>query len=521
MPPGGTLRLLAQSAPGTIDPQINYTGQAWQLLITAYDGLVALRKVAGPDGNQVVPDLAEALPVIDQGGLRYEFRLRRGLRFSDGSALRASDAAASLRRLFRIGSPTAGSFYGNIAGAQACLDHPEGCLLEGVSADDAAATLTIRLSRPDPELLFKLSLPHASILPAAAPDHDSGTVPLPGTGPYLIESYQPSSHLRLVRNPQFHLWSRDAQPEGGPDVIEERFGLEDEAEVTQVERGEADWMFDTPPADRLGELGARFADRVRLNLALALWYLPLNVHEPPFDDVRVRRAFDLAIDRDAIARLAGGPRLATPACRILPPGIEGHVDAGCPYDPAQARALVAASGTAGQRVTLVIDTSAMERAIGTYVISMLADLGYDARLRALSGNIQFAYIQNSGNHVQVSLTSWSSDYPAPSDFLPTLFGCAAFHPNSDSSVNMSGFCDPALDARSAAALAMPAGPERAAAWAGIDQALGEVAPAVVLFNPAVIDLISRHVGHYVSHAQYHWLADQSCLRAAESNRRTP
>jgi len=519
---GGVLHMLAQTAAGSVDPQINYTAQMWQIFIMAYDGLVAFRKTSGEEGNEIVPDLADALPAPTDDGLTYVFHLRPGLRFSDGSPVRPADAAASLRRIFRVSSPTAGSFYGAIAGADACLADPVACTLPGVRSDDAAGTVTIHLSRPDPELLPKLALPHASVVPEASPGHDSGTAPLLGTGPYRIDSYDPAQSLRLTRNPFFHARSADAQPDGFPDVIEERFGLEDEAEVTQVENGQADWMFDTPPSDRLGELGGRFASQVHLNPALAIWLMPLNVNEPPFDDVRVRRALNFALDRAALAKLFGGPRLAVPTCQTLPPRLPGYAPY-CPYtrdpgpawsapDPAQARALVAASGTAGQRVTLVTDTSTIQRAIGTYVIGVLRDLGYDARLRALSGNVQFTYIQNTDNHVQISLTTWYSDYPSAFDFLAVLYGCASLHKGSDSSINMSGLCDPALDARMAAALNTTDADERSRRWAAIDREVTDLAPAAVLFNPDYIDVTSRRVGHFTYHDQYHWLPDQSWVQ---------
>ena len=72
---------------------------------------------------------------------------------------------------------------------------------------------------------------------------------------------------------------------------------------------------------------------------------------------------------------------------------------------------------------------------------MLNKLGYKASVKAISGNIQFTYIQNTKNKVQISVTQWYQDYPAPSDFLYVLFGCDSFHPGSDTSVNIAGFCD--------------------------------------------------------------------------------
>jgi peptide/nickel transport system substrate-binding protein len=505
---GGTLRLLASSAAGTLDPQVNRTAQFWQVFALAYDGLVAYRKVAGAAGREIVPDLADALPEVEEGGLLWRFRLRPGVRFSDGRPVQASDVAASLRRAFTVPGGSGGAFYGAILGAEACVAAPAACALEGVQADDALGTVAIRLARPDPEFLLKLALPTASVVPADSPARDAGLAPLPGTGPYRITEYDPTARLRLARNPQFREWSADAQPDGFVDAVEYAFGLEDEAEVTQVENDQADWLFDTPPQDRLEELGTRYAGRVHLDPAFALWYAPMNTRLLPFSDVRARRAVNLAVDRGAMVKLFGGPRLAEPLCGALPPGLPGYAP-GCPYAPpdlARARRLVAESGTAGSRVTLVIDDSGVQRALGTYLQSVLRDLGYDARLRALSGSIQFTYIQNSANSVQISLTPWFSDYPAASDFLPLLFGCAAFQPGSDASTNISGFCDPALDA------AMKAAGTDPEAWARADRIVTDAAPAAVLFAPRYIDVTSARVGHFVYHEAFHWLMAEAWVR---------
>ena len=503
---GGELRLLARSAAGTIDPQVNYTAQYWQLFALAYDGLVAFRKVAGDRGNELVPDLADALPA-PKDGLTYAFHLRPGLRFSTGAPVLASDAAASFRRIFRVSSPTADTYYGAIAGARACLRAPDACVLEGVEADDAAGTVTIRLDHPDPEFLTRLALPHASVLPADVPPRDLGNTPLPGTGPYLIRSYDPGQGIEIVRNPHFRQWSADAQPDGYPDRIRYDFGLEDTAEITAILNGQADWTFDAPPSDRLAELGARHAGLVHLNPSFAIWFLPMNTRLAPFDNLRVRRAVNMAVDRRALVKLFGGPRMAQPSCQILPPGLPGY-EPYCPYklDLPAAQRLVAESGTAGQAVTLVTDDSPVARAIGTYLLDVLRDLGFMPRLRSLSGNVQFTYIQNTRNRVQISLTNWYADYPSASNFLGGVFGCAAFRPGSDASPNISGWCDPAMDRELGAALADPSGAWRIAA---LDRQLTDAAAAAVLFNPMYVDVVSARVRGYAYHNQFRWLIGQA------------
>ena len=83
-------------------------------------------------------------------------------------------------------------------------------------------------------------------------------------------------------------------------------------------------MFDPPPADRLVELGTKYADQVHINTLTACWYAPMNINLPPFNNLKARQAVNFAIDRKALVKLFGGPNLASPACQILPPGFPGH-----------------------------------------------------------------------------------------------------------------------------------------------------------------------------------------------------
>ncbi|MGH6962624.1 MAG: ABC transporter substrate-binding protein, partial [Dongiaceae bacterium] len=262
---GGTLRLLAVGAGGTIDPHVNYTLQYWQLYQSIYDGLTSFKHANGVEGFTVVPDLAEELPPPADDGKSYTFKLRKGIKFSDGRELTVKDAVASFQRIFKVSSPTAGGFYAGIVGADKCLAEPATCTLEGgVVGDEAAGTVTINLVQPDPELFQKLAVPHAAILPADAPPSDVGTQSLPGTGAYMIAAYDPNKQLKIVRNPHFKEWSADAQPDGYPDEINYDFGLTDEAAINAIINGEADWTLDPPPPDRLVEIGTKYKDQVHV-----------------------------------------------------------------------------------------------------------------------------------------------------------------------------------------------------------------------------------------------------------------
>ncbi|RUZ73061.1 ABC transporter substrate-binding protein [Mesorhizobium sp. M7A.F.Ca.US.006.01.1.1] len=522
---GGTIRLLARSAAGTLDPHINYTDQGWQMYQPIYDGLVAFRKAEGMDGFTVVPDLAETLPQVSNDGKTFTFKLRKGIKFSSGQDLGVKDVVASFQRIFKVSGPTSGTFYAGIVGADKCLADTKSCTLEGgVVGDEAAGTITINITKPDAELLYKLALPHAVVLPADTPAEDMGSKPIPSTGAYMISAFDPNKGMTVSRNPNFKQWSEEAQPDGYPDVVQYDFGLSDEAAVTAIQNGEADWMFDALPSDRLGELGSKSMDQLHISPLSAWWYAPLNNRLAPFDNEKARQAVAYAIDRNTLVKLFGGKVLASPVCQVLPPDFPGHEDY-CPFtknpgakwsapDLDKAKQLVEDSGTKGQKVTIIVEDTAISRSIGVYLQSVLTSIGYVADVKPISSNIQFTYIQNTNNKVQMSVTQWYKDYPAASDFLNILFSCASFRDGSDASINIAGFCDKEIDAKMQKALDLGVTDQKAAdkMWAEIDRQVTDKAPAVGLFTPKRLDFVSKRLGNFKFNRQFNWMITQSWVQ---------
>ncbi len=518
---GGTVKLLASTAGGTLDPQVNYTLQYWQLYQATYDGLVSFQKVAGPGSFDVVPDLAAAMPKVTNNGKTYTFVLRKGIKFSNGQTVTVNDVLSSMQRIFKVSNPNAGSWYNVIVGGAACLTKPATCTLKGgVSVNAATNTIVFNLTSPDAEFLDQLAVPFGSILPSSAPPKDSGDTPIPGTGAYEFKSYNPNTGIVMVRNPYFKVWSAAAQPQGYPNEIDMTFGNTVESEVTAVENNQADWVFDPLPTDRLQQLSTKYASQLHVNTLTADWYLPMNTNIAPFNNLKARQALNYAIDKNAAVSLFGGKLLATPTCTILPPNFPGYVQS-CLYnktksstyagpDLAKAKALVKASGTAGTKVGLVVTNDPVNEAVGQYVLSVLNAIGYKATLKPQSANIQFNYIQNTKNKVQISLTQWYQDYPAASDFLKVLLSCSAFHPNSDNSINIAGYCNKTIDAQMNQAESLELTNQTAAnkIWGQVDQALMKQAPWVPLFNPKLVDFVSKRVGNYQFSHQFYMYVDQ-------------
>src|SRR5437588_4696623 len=158
---GGTLKLVAKAAGGTLDPQVNYTLEYWQLYQATYDGLLAFTKAGGSSAFVVVPDLASDYKITN-GGKTWVFNLRKGMKFSNGQPLTVKDVVASFQRIFKVKSPTSGTFYAGIVGASACVKKPATCTLKGgVVGNPSANTVTINLVAADPEFKYKLAVPHA------------------------------------------------------------------------------------------------------------------------------------------------------------------------------------------------------------------------------------------------------------------------------------------------------------------------------------------------------------------------
>jgi peptide/nickel transport system substrate-binding protein len=522
---GGTFTILANSAFGVADPAQNYTLEEWQLLIDTHDGLVGFAHVGGLAGTKIVPDLATSLPTPTDGGKTYLFHIRHGIKFSNGQTLKPSDFVTTFERQFTVPGPTA--FYSDIVGASKCST--KGCnLSSGVVANDSNYTLTIHLTQADPEFLDQLSLPFAYAVPSGTSMKLTGNKVPPGTGPYMWKSYNPNTAAVLVRNPYFHVWSAVAQPAGYPNEIIEKYGLPVSDEVTEVQNGEADEVFDGDqiPSDQLTQLNSpKYAGQVHVNTLTADWYFALNTSRPPFNNLEARQAINYAANRSAYVKIAGGPSLAVPACQILPPNFPSYKPY-CPYttgshtvwsgpDLAKAKQLVKASGTAGDKVVVDGTTDEVGKALVEQMVSDLNSIGYKASAQLLTASIQYPFVQNSTNSSKwnVGWSAWYQDYPAPSDFLNVLLGCGSIHPNSDASPNIAQYCDKSTQNQINKAESIEATDpsEAASLWTQVDHEDTNEAPWVDMYNPKQIDFLAKSVHGYEWNPQWYILIDRLWL----------
>jgi YVTN family beta-propeller protein len=497
-------------------------------LAGVYDGLVAFRKAGGGRWDTLVPDLAVTLPRPAEGGTTYTFTLRRGIRYSSGALVRASDFRRGLQRQLSFGDVPA--YYEGILGAPACHRNPQRCdLSAGIVTDDAAGTVTFRLGQADPDFLYKLALLFAAPAPPGAAGHLMDRAPfLPGTGPYMISRYRPDSSLTLVRNPRFRQWSYAAQPPGYPDVIrfEQMAGPRQQEQA--VEAGRADIVdttsFNGQPSR---PLAVRYPTRVHSTPKLITTFLFLNTRQPPFTSLKARQALSYAIDRARIIQLLGldSPE-ATPTCQVLPAGSPSYQPY-CPYtagakdgawhgpDLATAVRLAHESGTTQVPVTVWNNQTDFGQPAGAYLAGLLRQLGYRATVRNVPQDQYHAAVHDSSRKIQLGLAGWEADIPIASDFFLPVLTCRSFDQNPASTANVAGFCDPQADQLASEAQAAQQTDPAAARklWAKLDRLVTGQAPWVPILNASETVFVSARVGNYQESPSYAGpLLDQIWIR---------
>jgi peptide/nickel transport system substrate-binding protein len=338
--------------------------------------------------------------------------------------------------------------------------------------------------------------------------------PLPGTGPYTFTRFA-RWRVELVRNSHFHVWSPDARPDGFPDRIAVRLSAP-RAQIAAVDRGAADIALIFHGIRRVAGLRTRYGARLHTDPHPGLWYAFMNVRTPPFDDVRVRRALNYAVDRGHVAELLGTRETQVPTCQLLPPGIQGYTPS-CPFtanpnpagtwtgpDLARAHRIVAASGTRGMKVE--VWGSHPWEPLGRYVASLLNRLGYRATVRNFDElHLIFETAVAKPPGPQLGLWGWEADSAAPYSFLSSLVAC------SGGPSNFSHFCDPEIDARMEQAAAAE-GPEASELWRRVEASLASQAPTVPLVNEQYVSLAAQRVGNYQYHPVWGALLDQLWVR---------
>jgi len=473
-PQGGSLTFISSSFPDHLDPQLSSTVGAWQAEYNTYIPLLTFKHATGQEGSEVAPGLAKDLPTMSEDGKDYTLQLQRGLRYSDGTPVKASDFQTTMQRLFDLGSPGARLFTGIVGAA----DYADGkaSSISGITSNDSTGAITLRLNAPDGELETKLASPFAALVPPKTPASDQTSRPPPATGPYEITRSDPPHRFVLERNPQ---WAGVNQglisnvPTPHADSITQTVVRNASTATTQVERNQADFMIGPPPADRLLELKWKYLDRFRTDAAPSIYYFWMNTTEPPFDDLRVRQAVGYAIDPAALQRIYD--TLMSPTQQVLPPGVPGYLKfTAYPHDVATARELIRQADPSDRKITVWTDARAPDQRAGAYLQSVLGRLGFEAKLRVVSARAYYHTVGNPNTpNLDAGFASWSPQLPHPNQYFGILSGHAIRQADNP---NLAQLDDPTLNHEIERLAGQPLDPITAGDYSALDRSVMAKAP---------------------------------------------
>ncbi|ABE57576.1 ABC transporter substrate-binding protein [Chromohalobacter israelensis] len=487
---GGDIVVTYQNDVATLDPAIGYDWQNWSMIKSLFDGLIDYE----PGTTELKTDLAKDYEISDNG-LTYTFHLREGVTFHNGREMVASDVKYSLERTVNpeTQSPGAG-FFSSIEGFDAVASG-ESMALSGITTPDDY-TVKIQLSAPDAAFLHIMALNFASVVPKESVEkwgRDFGKHPV-GTGAFELQDWALGQRLTFVKNDDYY---RDGIPY--LDRIDFEIGQEPNVALMRLQRGEVDIAGDgIPPAQFLQfRNDPEFKDLMVIGDQLHTGYLTMNVTMPPLDEVEVRRAINMAINKERIVRIINGR--AIPANQPLPPAMPGYDEEyeGYPYDVAQAKALLeeAGYGDGFDTEIYVMNTDPQPR-IAQAIQQDLAQIGVRAEIKSLA---QANVIAAGGDKEQAPMVwsggmAWIADFPDPSNFWGPILGCEGAVPGG---WNWAWYCNEELDAEADAADAMVAPDQqqaRAERWGKIFTTAMDDAPWVPIFNEQRFTVHSARMG---------------------------
>jgi peptide/nickel transport system substrate-binding protein len=419
---GGELTFNYPSFPDFLDPALAYTVAGWQAIIPTYTSLTTYRREEGAGGAQLIPGLIEALPEVSEDGKTYTMKLRSGLKYSDGSPVKANDFEHSVKRLITLESGGASFFTSTISGAEEYqkAGKAKGDI-KGIEADDQTGEITVELKDANGQFPFILSMPFSAPVPGDTPFEVLTKNPPPGTGPLKITSVDGSRRFVMEKNENYV--EIPGLQKAHVDKITVNVVQNNERSIQDVLQNKADWMDDPSAGDALREFKNTAKERYEEPVTNSTYYFFLNQKTKPFDNPEVRKAVHYAIDKRALAKLFGGQ--LEPGCNFLPPGMQGYEKIeDCPFgdpnaapDLEKAKQMIKDAGVEGDKVTVWGNTEDQTKKVTEYLESVMKEIGFDAKSQIVDGEVYFQTIGAQKTKAQAGFANWFQDYPHPANFM--------------------------------------------------------------------------------------------------------
>lgn len=444
---GGSIKTAYTSFPDYLDPALSYTQEGWQSIWTVYTPLLTYNHAEGEEGATVVPGLAEEMPDISADGKTYTLKLRNGLKYSDGSAVKSSDFEHSIQRVLNLESGGS-SFYLGIEGAEKYVKGGKANAdISGIETNNQTGEITIKLLKPDGRFPYILAMPFASLVPGDTPFKNMTKDPPPGVGPYEFKNVRINRGYDLAKVASFNV---PDQQVGKLDNIRVDVVKNRRRQTQDTIQNKIDYMNDPPAPDQLRDVRAQYTDkRYKEFVTNSTYYYFLNHRVAPFDKPEVRQAVNFAVDKRSLARLFGG--LLEPGCNFLPPGMKGYekIDP-CPWgDPTaapnveKARALIKQAGVEGDSVTVFGNDEPEAKSLAEYLSDVLNDIGLKAKPRIVEASVYFTTVGNQKTKAQTGFANWFQDFPHPGNFFFLVDGKSIQQTNNQ---NFGNVDDPDLNA---------------------------------------------------------------------------
>ena len=398
---------------------VQKTSKDYEVPFNIFDRLVDVE--VGTDGNsKIVPSLAESWDISDDG-LEYTFHLRQGVKFHNGNDFTAEDVAYTFHRMLTVEGGVNTEFIDQIKGADELLAG-ETDTLEGVEVVDDY-TIKVTLKEPFAGFLASISSPGVSIYDSEATEaagDQFGMDPAVtvGTGPFEFSSWSFNNQLVLTRNEDY--WKGASKLPG----VVIKIIPDTETQSMMFESGELDILDLDYAADSVDRFTETYPDQIVQGPRVGIVYFTMNFNKEPFQDVRVRKAVQMSIDRQAILDALYGGRGQVEQ-GIFPHGLIGFNpdQEEIKYDPEAAKALLAEAGYAdGFDMEIAADSSASDTmTMALEIVSdQLAEVGIRAEIKNYDEST-WLETRKSGE-LGSFMSTWSADYNDPDNFIYTFFG---------------------------------------------------------------------------------------------------